>query len=216
MSSSDDLSRLLHHARPLRSARQPAHPRHDDLRRGLGLGRQPRGLRSDPRRVPRPRWQHHRHRQHLHQRTLREDRRRLPRRPARPPRARRAQHEVLRQPPSRRPQRWRRWPQGADRPAGGFAAPPADRLRRPLLAAQLGPARADRGNDPRARRSRRRRQGPLRRPLRRPPPGSPRRRRRSPASVAGRRSPRCNSSTRCSSARPKASCCRWPRSSASA
>ena len=61
------------------------------------------------------------------------------------------EHEVLRQSVPRRPERrWRR-PQGDDRPTRGVAAAPADRLRRPLLAAQLGPARPNRRDAARAR-----------------------------------------------------------------
>ena len=56
-------------------------------------------------------------------------------REARPPRAR---HQVLHQPLPRRPQRRRRQPQGHHRAVRGVAAPPADRLHRPLLDARLG------------------------------------------------------------------------------
>ena len=70
----------LRHARTLRSARQPVLPRRDDLRRGLGLGLERRGVRSDPRPLPRARRQLHRHRERLHEGPLREDHRR-PHRP---------------------------------------------------------------------------------------------------------------------------------------
>ena len=120
----------------------------------------------------------------------------------RPARARPAghRHQVLRQPLPRRPQRRRRRPQGDHRRVRAVAAPPADRLHRPLLAALLGQAHADRRDDARARRPRARRQGPLHRLLRHAGVEGRRGAGRSRASAAGRRSSRCRSSTRCSSA----------------
>ena len=82
---------------------------------------------------------------------------------ARPPRHR---DQVQRQPLPGRSQRRRLRPQVDRRRLRELAAPPADRLHRPLLAAQLGRAHADRGDHGRARRSRARRQGPLPRRLR--------------------------------------------------
>ena len=158
--------RSLRDPRPLRPARQPALPRRDDLRRRPRLGLQRRGVAADHRPLHRARRQLHRHRELLHQEPLREDHRR-PRRAARRA-ARPARHrdQVQRQPLSGRSQRRRLGPQVDHRRLRELAAPPADRLHRSVLAAQLGRAHADRGDDGRARGSRARRQGALPRRLR--------------------------------------------------
>ncbi len=91
----------------------------------------------------------------------------------------------------------------------------ADRLHRPLLASRLGQDHPDRGDDARARHTRRAREGSLPRIQRYPgleggagaDDGAP------PRVVP--RSSHCRSSIRCSSGRWRGSSCRWRRSSAS-
>ena len=97
-----------------------------------------------------------------------------------------------------------------------LAAPPADRLHRSVLAAQLGQAHAHRGDDGRARRPRARGQGALPRRLRHAGVEGRRGQHDWRASAAGRRSSACRSSTRCSSAPWSRSSCRWRWSSGSA
>ena len=131
----------------------------------------PGAASRSPRRSSRPtstRRQLRRHRELLHQRPLREDPRRLLRRPSGPARPGRAGVEVLHQPAPRRPQRRRRGPHGDHRPARRDAAPAADRLPRPVLAAQLGPQHPDRGDPAHPRRSGPGRHGPLHRLLQHP------------------------------------------------
>ena len=132
----------------------------------LGWGSDRRGVAEDPRPLHRARRQLHRHRQRLHQGPLREDHRR----PRRPPPSRRDRLVIatkfIANLVSRRSQRRRLQPQVDRRRLRAVAAAAADRLHRSLLAARLGQAHADRGDDGGARRSRARRQGPLHRLLR--------------------------------------------------
>ena len=170
-----------------------------------GWGAERGRVGGDARRVSRARRQLHRHRQRLHQRPRREDRRRLLRPAARAARPGRDRLEVLRQPVRGRPERrWRR-PQGDRAAARALAAAPADRLRRHLLAAQLGSRRSGGGDA--ARRSTtsspRARSATSASPTCRP--GRPPRRRSWRTSAAGRRSSPCSWSTRCSSGPSKAS-----------
>ena len=130
-------------------ARQPALPRHHDLRHRVGLGRRPQGPRTrcstatstpaatsstPPTATPAARASDHR---------------RLPRaRRGRRDRAR-ARHEVHVHCATRRPERRRQQPQEHLPRARGLAAPPEDRLRRPVLAARVGRHDAGRGGDAR-------------------------------------------------------------------
>src|SRR6266540_3083646 len=89
-------------AGPKRAARVRAGARHDDLRGGLGLGREPRRVRAHARPLRRGRRQLHRHRRQLHRRLQRAHRRRGGRRRPGPLGDR---HQVHADQPARRRQR---------------------------------------------------------------------------------------------------------------
>ena len=136
------VTRPLRHARPLRPARQPALPRRDDLRRGLGLGLE---RRRSPRRIID---------RYLerggnfidtanvytkgHSEKIIGDHIGRDRAQARPRRSSRRSSSAtcIRGDPERR----RRGPQVDRRRVRAVAAPAADRLHRSLLDARLGPA----------------------------------------------------------------------------
>src|SRR6266536_458716 len=143
-------------AGPKRAARVRAGARHDDLRGGLGLGREPRRVRAHARPLRRGRRQLHRHRRQLHRRLQRAHRRRGGRRRPGPLGDR---HQVHADQPARRPQRRGQPPQEPGPLAGGEPAPARHRPRRPAVAAHVGPDDPGRGGHARARRPGARRQG---------------------------------------------------------
>ena len=131
----------------------------------LGWGSSVEDSETDPRPLRRPGRQLHRHRQLLHQGPLREDHRR----PHRPPPARRDRLVIATKFSGNL---YPGDPNGGgagrkivDQRLRALAAPPADRLHRPVLAAHLGHEHAHRGDDGGARRPRAGRQGPLHRRL---------------------------------------------------
>ncbi len=132
------------------------------------MGHQRGRVPTDHRPVPRARRQLHRHRQLLHPQPFRENHRRPHRPPPGPARPHRDRDQVQRQPVPGRSQRRGLGPQGVDQCLRKLAAPFANRLHRPVLAASLGPEHSDRGDDGRPRRPGAGGQGSLHRCVRHP------------------------------------------------
>ncbi len=117
----------------------------------MGLRHRCRLERRDDRPLPRARRELHRHGQHLHQGTQREDPRGLlpDRSRRRPSRSRGHRHQVRRQPLAHGSQRRRKRHEGHDGRRAPLAAAPADRLHRPPVVPLLGSPHPHRGTDAR-------------------------------------------------------------------